>query len=115
MSQGADTGNTSSTSEEETQGNAKGPNFRRYGHYRKPPYPYESSLEGNKYGAQLFGMNMEDNMPTTKILNSISVNAVFDQVFKADPTQEAPGVHKKMPFERGYKMFGEREIVVIFK
>ena len=60
-------------------------------------------------------MNIEDNMTTTNSLKSISVNAIFAQVLKTDLTQEAPEAHKKIMFERGYKMFGEREIVVMVK
>ena len=60
-------------------------------------------------------MNVEDEMTTTKSLDSISVKTIFYQVLKTEPTQEAPGAHKQMPFERGYKMFGEREISGIFK
>ena len=54
-------------------------------------------------------------MTTTKNLNSFAVYAIFSWVFKMDPTQEAPGAHKKMLFERVYKMFGEKAIAVIFK
>ena len=89
--------------------------MRRYGHDIKPPSPYESSFEGNQYGAQLFDMNMEDKMLTTKSLNSIYMNDIFDQVLKTDHTQEATGAHKKISLERGYNMFGERVIVVISK
>ena len=53
-------------------------------------------------------MNMKDNMTITKSLSRISVNAIFAKVLKTDPTQEAPGVHTKIPFERGYKMLGKR-------
>ena len=41
-------------------------------------------------------MKMEDKITTTKSLNSISVNAIFDQVLKTDPTREDPGAHEKM-------------------
>ena len=54
-------------------------------------------------------------MTTTKNLNSFAVYAIFSWVFKMDPTQEAPGAHKKMLFKRGYKIFGKREIAVTFK
>ena len=54
-------------------------------------------------------------MMNTKNLNSINVNVIFYQVFKTDPAQEGPIVHDQIPFERGYKMFGEREIAVMFK
>ena len=60
-------------------------------------------------------MKMEDNVSTTKNLESISVNTIFYQVLKTDPTQEAPGAHKKMLFKRGYKIFGKRAIAVMFK
>ena len=60
-------------------------------------------------------MKMEDKMTTKNNLNSIDVNAIFPQVLKTNHTQEAPGAHRKFLFERGYKMFGEREICVIFK
>ena len=108
MYQGADTSNTSSPSEEETQRNDKDPNLRRYGCDRKPPSRYEPYFEGKRYGAQLFGMKMEDKMTTTKNLNSIYVNAIFSQVFKTDPKQEYPVAHRKMSLERGYNMFGKR-------
>ena len=89
--------------------------MRRSGRDRKPPSSYEPYFEGNWYVAQIFGMNMEDNMTTTKNLNSIDVNTIFAQVLKTDPTQEAPGAHKQMPFERGYNLFGERGIAIMFK
>ena len=60
-------------------------------------------------------MKMEDKMTTTKNLNSIDVNYIFDQVLNMDPTQEAPGAHVQMSPQRGYKLFGEREIAVMFK
>ena len=60
-------------------------------------------------------MNMEDKMTTTKRLNIIAVNAIFAQLLKRDPTQEDPGAHKQIPFEKSYKMLGEREISVMFK
>ena len=60
-------------------------------------------------------MKMEDKMTTTKKLNSISVNTIFSQVLNMDPVQEAPGAHNKMLFERGYNIFGKREIAVMFK
>ena len=50
-------------------------------------------------------MNLKDKMKTTKNLNSIALNAIFAQVFKTDPTQEAPGAHKQMLFEGGDNMF----------
>ena len=45
MSQGEDPSDTSSPSEEDTQGNAKYPNLRRSGHDRKPPSPYDPYFE----------------------------------------------------------------------
>ena len=54
-------------------------------------------------------------MTTTKNLSSIAVNSIFAQVFNTDPVQEDPGVNNKISFERGYKMFGQRAITVIFK
>ena len=60
-------------------------------------------------------MKMEDNMMTTKNLESIDVNAIFAQLLKTDPAQEAPGAHKKTMFKMGYKIFGKREIAVTFK
>ena len=54
-------------------------------------------------------------MTTTKSLNSIAGNAIFDQALKKEPTQEAPGVHKQIPFETGYIMFDKMSIVVMFK
>ena len=62
-------------------------------HDIKPLSSHESSFEVNRYRAQLFGMNMEDNMTTTKNLNSIAVRAIFDQVLKMDPKQKAPGAY----------------------
>ena len=50
MSQGLDPRNTSSISEEETQGNAKDPNLIRSGCDRKTPYPYEPSLKESDTG-----------------------------------------------------------------
>ena len=50
-------------------------------------------------------MKMEDKMTITKKLKSFAVNYIFAQVFNTDPTQEAPGAHKKISSERGYKMF----------
>ena len=85
MFQGSDISDTSSLSEEETQGNAEDPTLRRSRRDRKTPTPYEPYFEGERYEAQLFGMNMEDKMTTTKRLNSISVNATFDQVLNTDP------------------------------
>ena len=41
MSQGENTSNTSSPSEEDTQGNAEEPNLRRSGRDRETPSPYE--------------------------------------------------------------------------
>ena len=52
---------------------------------------------------------------TTKELNSIAVNKIFYQVLNKDPKQEATVVHKQFFFERGYKIFGVREIAVMFK
>ena len=89
--------------------------MKRSGHDRKPPSPYEPYFEGKRYGPQLFVMKMEDKITTTKNLNSIAVNDIFSQVLKTDPAQEAPGAHEKMSFERGYKMFGDRETAVMFK
>ena len=60
-------------------------------------------------------MKMEDNMATTKSLNSIALKSIFAQIFKMDLTQEAPGAHKQMLFKRGYKMFGKKQISVMFK
>ena len=77
MYQGADPSYMSSPSEENTQGNYKDPNLISSGHDRKTSSPYELYFEGNRYGAQLFGMNMEDKMTTTKNLNIIAVNAIF--------------------------------------
>ena len=42
-------------------------------------------------------MKIEDMMMTTKIVNSIAVKSIFDQVLKTDPTQEDPVAHKRMP------------------
>ena len=58
MSQGADPRDTSSPSEEETQGNDEEPNLRRSGLDRKTTNPYEPYFEGKRYGKQLFGMKM---------------------------------------------------------
>ena len=101
MSQGEDPRNTSSPSEEETQGNIEEPNLRRSGLDRKPPSPYEPYFEGKLYGSQIFGMKMKYNMTTTNNLNSIAVNVIFSKVFNMYPSQEAPGAHKKMSFGRG--------------
>ena len=60
-------------------------------------------------------MKMEDNMMTTKNLNSIAMNAIFSKVLKTDPNQEAPGDYEQMPLRRGYKMCDERTILVIDK
>ena len=45
-------------------------------------------------------MKIEDNMTTTKNLNSIAMNAMFSQVLNMDPAQEVPGAHEQMSFER---------------
>ena len=68
-----------------------------------------------KYGDQIFGMNMEDKMTTTKNLNSIAVNTIFARVLNTDPAQEAQVAHAKILFKRRYKIFGEREIAIMFK
>ena len=60
-------------------------------------------------------MNMLDKVTTANILNSIDVNTIFAQVLKTEPTQEAPGAYEKFSFERGYNIFGERGISIIFK
>ena len=73
------------------------------------------SIEEDQYRDQLVNMNMEDNMTTAKSLNSIAVKAIFSQVLKTDPTQEAPGAHEQMLFKKGYKMFGGSSISVMFK
>ena len=49
MSQGADPGNTSSPSEEETQGNSKDTNLRSSVSDRKTPSLYDPYFEGNRY------------------------------------------------------------------
>ena len=66
MSQGVDTSDMSISIEEDTQDNAKGPNYRRSGSDIKIPSPYDPSFEGYQYGDQLVNMNMEDNMTTAK-------------------------------------------------
>ena len=114
MSQGADPSYTSSPSEEETQGNAEDPILRRSVRDIKPPSPW-AIFEGKQYGAQLFSINMEDKMNTTKNLNSIALNTIFDQVLNVEPAQEAPGAHEQISFKKGYKIFSEREIAVMFK
>ena len=115
MSQGADPSDTSGPIEEEIQLNEEDTNLRRSGRDRKNLSPYGPYFEGKRYGSKLLVMKMEDNMTTARNLDSIAVNAIFDQVLKTDPTQEATGSHKKMLYERGYKMFGESEIEVMFK
>ena len=52
---------------------------------------------------------------TTKNLNVISSNAIFDHVLKTLPTQEAWGAQKKILFETVYNMFDEGEISLLFK
>ena len=54
-------------------------------------------------------------MNTTKNLNSIALNTIFDQVLNVEPAQEAPGAHEQISFKKGYKIFSEREIAVMFK
>ena len=54
-------------------------------------------------------------MTTTNNPSSFSVNAIFAQVLKTDPEQEDIGAHEKMLFERGFNMFGEREISIMVK
>ena len=58
---------------------------------------------------------MEYKMMTTKNLNVISSNAIFDHVLKTLPTQEAWGAQKNILFERVYNMFDEGVISVLFK
>ena len=60
-------------------------------------------------------MTMEDNMMTTNNLDIMALNAIFDQVLNKDPVQEDPGAHAQMLFGWGYKIFGEREVAVMFK
>ena len=91
MSQGVYPSGKSSPSKEETKDNAGNPTLRTSGRNRKIPFPYEPYFEEKRYGSQLFGMNLEDNMTTTRNLNIISVNTIFDQVLNTDPAQEAPG------------------------
>ena len=61
MSQGEDTSDTPSPSEEETQVNTEEPNLIRSRRDRKSSSPYKPYFEGKWYGARLFGMKMEDN------------------------------------------------------
>ena len=67
----------------------------------KKPSPYEPYFEGQQYVAQLFGTKVENKMTTTNNPKSIAVNAIFSQVLKTDPTQEAPGAHEQMTFGGG--------------
>ena len=60
-------------------------------------------------------MKIEDKMMTNKNLKSIAVNAIFAQILNTYPVQEAPGENGKFSFEKGYKMFDEREISIMFK
>ena len=91
MSQGVYPSDKTIPSKEETKENARNPTLRTSGRNRKLPSPYEPYFEEKRYGSQLFGMNFEYKMTTTKNLNIIAVNTIFDQVFNTDPAQEAPG------------------------
>ena len=79
--------------------------MRRSGRDRKTPSPYDPSFEEKRYRDQLFVMNLEDKITTTNNLNSISVNAIFAQVFKMDPMQEAPGTMSKYSLKGATRCF----------